>query len=79
MIGKTVPIKFLDHPTAEKSFAERVQNNQPLKPWELWALNGVDAKDLMKGDPKAVYDSFKSGVEVFSTALNNKQITGNLI
>lgn len=55
-----------------------LQKDTPLKPWELSALEGVDAKALMEGDPKAIFGAFKSGVEVVSGILESKQLTKNL-
>jgi len=40
---------------------------------------GVNAKDLLNGDPKAVFNTFKSGVETIDGFLKSKQLTGNLV
>jgi len=40
---------------------------------------GVNARDLLNGDPKAVFDTFKSAVETVNEIIKNKQLTGNLV
>lgn len=82
LIGKTIPIKLLEHPAPKKSFAQvltEAPGNQ-LTPSDVSAsLEGVDAEALMKGDPKAVLNTFKAGAEVVSGILESKQLTGNLV
>lgn len=79
-IGQTVQIKFLNQatdiqPTAMKSFAEVQTERAGKKAKEVdyaAALEGVDPVAIMKGDPKAVFETFKVGVELVSGILENK-------
>lgn len=48
------------------------KTGKPGKEIDLAGLEGVDAEALMKGDPKAVFESFKVGVELVSGILENK-------
>lgn len=75
MIGWTVPIKFLDHLTPEKSLAE-VSQKKKGNPFS--AFKNIDPKLILDGDTGAIFDLASAGVKTIGNILTDKKLMGKM-